>query len=124
MSRSHAAQTRPLRVPRVASAPTVAMSVGDVDAHSLRRQLRRVSERNAKMFDQGFSAALDMVERMRDCPIDQIIGRLRAASGVVADQWRDTAPVERVDIEPDDTAPTDDGFEEDTLVDAVPVELS
>jgi hypothetical protein len=54
----------------------------------LRRHVRRLSERNAVAFDEGFAAAVRMVEAGAD------LERLRAASGVVAANHEDTSPTE------------------------------
>lgn len=52
----------------------------------LRQQVRRLSERNHRVFDEGFAAAVKMVEAGAD------LEQLRAAAGVVAGEWEDTAP--------------------------------
>jgi hypothetical protein len=52
----------------------------------LRQQVRRLSERNHRVFDEGFAAALKMVEQGAD------LEQLRAAAGVVAGEWEDTLP--------------------------------
>lgn len=69
---------------------------GRQEKERLRLQLRRMSERNAVAFDQGFAAAVRMVEAGAD------LERLRAASGVVAADFEDTSPMER-DISLDET---------------------
>lgn len=57
------------------------------DAERLERQLRRATERNHTMFDQGFQAAVRMLEAGAD------LKRLKEASGVVATECADTDPI-------------------------------
>ena len=72
------------------------------------RRLRRATERQHQAFDQGFAAAVRMLEAGAS------LERLREASGVPANEWEDTHPVPRVEF---DSAP-------DTDVTIVPPELS
>lgn len=84
---------------------------GKDEIERLRRQVRRLSERNALAFDQGFQSAVTMVEAGAD------LHQLRAASGVVANDWEDTSPTSTRDISSDETLPvTADDFDGDTDV--------
>lgn len=60
----------------------------EVDA--LKSQIIRLRERNLMAFDQGFAAAVQMIEH------GATLSQLRAASGVVSDEWADTAVMEAV----------------------------
>lgn len=53
---------------------------------ALQRQVRRLSERASTAFDDGFAAAVRMVEAGAD------LEQLRAATGVVSGEWEDTEP--------------------------------
>jgi hypothetical protein len=90
--------TRALRLNRAKTAPLSSPNEYNRD-EALIRQLRRVTERNLTAFDDGFRAAVDMVEH------GATLARLKAATGVVSTQWEDTQPIEL--------------FEEPTLVDMI-----
>ncbi len=77
------------------------------EIESLRRQLRRVSERNHAAFDQGFKAAAKMVEA------GTTLEQLLEASGVVSAEWEDTSPIEMLPLFEDE--------EENTNVDIIPL---
>lgn len=71
------------------TAPTVLMKRHlEEEVAALRRQLRRVSERNSAAFDQGFLAATKAAEAGADPQ------RLLEMSGVVSAEWADTMPIE------------------------------
>lgn len=78
------APTRQLRVHKAA------MTSEEDEQAVLLRQLRRATERNSRAFDEGFEAAVVMVQNGAD------LEQLRAASGAVAIEWSDTAPIEIV----------------------------
>lgn len=68
--------------------------VSDLDR--VTRQLRRATERNMSVFDEGFGAAVLMVEKGAD------LQQLKAACGVVAREWQDTEPVASVQCDWDE----------------------
>lgn len=90
---------------------------GREERERLRRQLRRLLERNSGAFDQGFQAAIAMVAA------GATLERLREASGVVATDFEDTSPMNLRDgMALDETVAVDaDAFDGDTDVN---IELS
>lgn len=59
----------------------------------MNRQLRRAKARNEKMFNQGFNAAVRMVEAGAD------LERLRAAKGAFYEAYDDTQPYVKNEFE-------------------------
>jgi len=76
---------RSLRIGRVNTESAIACLEEEVG--TLRRQVRRITERNLRAFDEGFAAAVKMVEVGAD------LHQLHGASGVVSVEWEDTQPV-------------------------------
>jgi hypothetical protein len=111
---SAVAHTRPIRKFAPPPSPRAEPAYeNEAEIARLRRQLRQVTDRNSRAFDQGFAAAVDMVAR------GATLERLREASGVVESEWRDTEPVDVTELRLNPSTSTGDDFEEDTLVDAV-----
>ena len=61
--------------------------VRESERDRLTRQLRRAQERNSRAFDEGFAAAVSMIEHGAD------LQQLRCATGVVSAEWCDPVPI-------------------------------
>lgn len=91
----------PLALRETAASPPLSRESPENTIASLQRQLRRLVERNAQAFDQGFAAAIALVQGGAS------VDRLREASGVVSCEFGDTLPVELLDVDDSDTMPMD-----------------